>query len=228
MYPALMQLTASDYVLWGLATFLELILCVLVVRRGLHRRLPFFTGYLVLLIVCDALHWWIYHRWGYGSWAGWYFSRTAQGVMFAARGLVVVELCRVSLRAYRGIWALAWRLLCAIALLLLVSAAINAREHADHLASFVQAGERGLELAAAVVIDSVARLKAGVLGNENSAVTDSFGEDGLLDCPQYTRPAEFRGWRVPEVLLGGNHEEIRRWRRNAAREKTARVRPDLL
>src|SRR5712691_7971278 len=86
----------------------------------------------------------------------------------------------------------------------------------------------GGELAAAVVIDSVARLKAGVLGNENSIEAESFGEDGLLDCPQYTRPAEFRGWKVPEALLGGNHEEIRRWRRNAAREKTARVRPDLL
>ena len=49
-------------------------------------------------------------------------------------------------------------------------------------------------------------LQAGVLGNENSAVDESFGEDGLLDCPQYTRPAEFRGWKVPEVLLGGNHE----------------------
>ncbi len=155
MYPALMQLTASDYVLWGLATFLELILCVLVVRRGLHRRLPFFTGYLVLLIVCDALHWWIYHRWGYGSWAGWYFSRTAQGVMFAARGLVVVELCRVSLRAYRGICALACRLLCAIALLLLVNATINARGHADHINAFVWAAERGLELAAAVVLLSL-------------------------------------------------------------------------
>src|SRR5713226_106361 len=86
----------------------------------------------------------------------------------------------------------------------------------------------GGELAAAAVIDSVARMKAGVLGNENSAVTDSFGEDGLLDCPQYTRPAEFRGWRVPEVLLGGNHEEIRQWRKKAAREKTIRLRPDLL
>jgi tRNA (guanine37-N1)-methyltransferase len=86
----------------------------------------------------------------------------------------------------------------------------------------------GGELAAAVVIDSVARLKAGVLGNENSAVVESFSEDGLLDSPQYTRPAEFRGWRVPEVLLGGNHEEIRQWRKQAAREKTARLRPDLL
>jgi tRNA (guanine37-N1)-methyltransferase len=78
------------------------------------------------------------------------------------------------------------------------------------------------------VIDSVARLKAGVLGNENSALAESFGENGLLDCPQYTRPAEFREWKVPEVLLGGNHEEIRQWRKNAAREKTIRLRPDLL
>ncbi len=86
----------------------------------------------------------------------------------------------------------------------------------------------GGELAAAVVIDAVARLQAGVLGNETSSVDESFGEDGLLDWPQYTRPAEFRGWKVPEVLIGGNHEEIRKWRRNAAREKTQRQRPDLL
>jgi tRNA (guanine37-N1)-methyltransferase len=86
----------------------------------------------------------------------------------------------------------------------------------------------GGELAAAVVIDAVARLKEGVLGNEQSAIAESFSEDGLLDCPQYTRPAEFRGWKAPEILLGGNHEEIRTWRRQAARAKTARMRPDLL
>lgn len=86
----------------------------------------------------------------------------------------------------------------------------------------------GGELAAAVVVDSVARLIEGVLGNETSVVDESFGEGGLLDWPQYTRPAEFRGWKVPEVLVGGNHEEIRKWRRNAAHEKTARLRPDLL
>jgi tRNA (guanine37-N1)-methyltransferase len=86
----------------------------------------------------------------------------------------------------------------------------------------------GGELAAAMVIDVVARLKEGVLGNRDSAVFESFGEEGLLDCPQYTRPADFRGFRVPEALLGGNHEAIRRWRREAAREKTARLRPDLL
>jgi tRNA (guanine37-N1)-methyltransferase len=90
----------------------------------------------------------------------------------------------------------------------------------------------GGELAAAVVIDSVARLLPGVLGNESSAVFESFQDTGhagaMLDCPQYTRPAAFRGWKVPEVLLSGNHEEIRRWRQRAALEKTARLRPDLL
>ena len=86
----------------------------------------------------------------------------------------------------------------------------------------------GGELAAAVVIDAIARLIPGVLGNADSAVRESFGADaGVLDCPQYTRPAEFRGWRVPEVLLSGNHEQIRRWRKQAALEKTARLRPDL-
>jgi tRNA (guanine37-N1)-methyltransferase len=86
----------------------------------------------------------------------------------------------------------------------------------------------GGELAAAVVIDVVARLQEGVLGNQDSAVFESFGEEGLLDCPQYTRPAEFRGWKVPETLLGGNHAAIRKWRKDAAMEKTARLRPDLI
>ncbi len=86
----------------------------------------------------------------------------------------------------------------------------------------------GGELAAAIVVDAVARLQAGVLGNETSSIDESFSEEGLLDWPQYTRPAEFRGWKVPEVLIGGNHEEIRKWRKGAAREKTRRQRPDLV
>jgi tRNA (guanine37-N1)-methyltransferase len=85
----------------------------------------------------------------------------------------------------------------------------------------------GGELAAAIVVDVVARLKEGVLGNRDSAVFESFGEEGLLDAPAYTRPAEFRAWRVPDELLSGNHEQIREWRRRAAMEKTARLRPDL-
>jgi len=90
----------------------------------------------------------------------------------------------------------------------------------------------GGELAAAVLVDCVARLLPGVLGNESSTAFESFQDtghgEGLLDCPHWTRPAEFRGWKVPEVLLNGNHEEIRRFRRRAAREKTARLRPDLM
>jgi tRNA (guanine37-N1)-methyltransferase len=90
----------------------------------------------------------------------------------------------------------------------------------------------GGELAAAVVIDTVARLLPGVLGNESSAAFESFQEtghgEGLLDCPHWTRPADFRGWKAPDVLLSGNHEEIRRFRKDSALEKTARLRPDLL
>ena len=90
----------------------------------------------------------------------------------------------------------------------------------------------GGELAAAVVVDTVARLLPGVLGNESSAAFESFQEtghgEGLLDCPHWTRPAEFRGWKAPEVLLNGNHEEIRKFRKGAALQKTARLRPDLL
>jgi len=86
----------------------------------------------------------------------------------------------------------------------------------------------GGELAAAMIVDCVGRLLPGVLGHPDSAVRESFSEEGLLDCPQYTRPADFRGWNAPEVLLGGNHEEIRKWRQEAARRKTARNRPDLL
>jgi tRNA (guanine37-N1)-methyltransferase len=114
----------------------------------------------------------------------------------------------------------------------------------------------GGELGAALIVDAVTRLLPGALGNEDSSVNESFsaiepyaGEVSLptshqspfdvaqgkpvtshllLDFPHYTRPADFRGWQVPEVLLGGNHEEIRRWRRGRALEKTRRNRPDLL
>ena len=86
----------------------------------------------------------------------------------------------------------------------------------------------GGEVPAMLIVDAVMRLVPGVLGNADSTVFESFERDpGVLDCPQYTRPAEFRGWRVPEVLLSGNHEQIRRWRQEAALGKTARLRPDL-
>jgi tRNA (guanine37-N1)-methyltransferase len=122
---------------------------------------------------------------------------------------------------------------------------------AEHLATdelsigdFVLSGG---ELGAALIVDAVTRLIPGALGNEDSTVNESFSATAdqgkaaspitghesrvtnhvLLDYPHYTRPAEFRGWPVPEVLLSGNHEEIRRWREEQALEKTRRNRPDL-
>jgi tRNA (guanine37-N1)-methyltransferase len=124
---------------------------------------------------------------------------------------------------------------------------------AEHLATDeISIGDfvlSGGELPAAMIVDGVTRLIPGALGNEDSTVNESFSgapevesdvssdsvgrsspttNNGILDCPHYTRPPSFRGWDVPEVLLGGNHEEIRRWRRQKALEKTARNRPDLL
>lgn len=81
--------------------------------------------------------------------------------------------------------------------------------------------------AAIVVVDAVCRFIPGVLGNEESGVQDSF-QEGIFDSPHYTRPVEFEGMVVPQVLQSGNHAEIKKWREGAAREKTARVRPDIL
>lgn len=86
----------------------------------------------------------------------------------------------------------------------------------------------GGEVPALVVLEAVTRLVPGVIGREESHERDSFGQEGLLDHPHYTRPPEFRGMAVPGVLLSGNHAEIERWRREAAWEKTRRNRPDLL
>ena len=85
----------------------------------------------------------------------------------------------------------------------------------------------GGELAAAVIVDSVVRLLPGAIGDESSALTDCF-QDNLLAPPVYTRPAEFNGWSVPDVLLSGNFAEIERWKEDQAFERTQRLRPDLL
>jgi tRNA (guanine37-N1)-methyltransferase len=85
----------------------------------------------------------------------------------------------------------------------------------------------GGELPALVVVDAVSRLVPGVVGDDQSVEADSFTR-GLLDYPHYTRPADYRGLRVPEVLTSGHHEEIRKWRRREALRRTAERRPDLL
>ena len=86
----------------------------------------------------------------------------------------------------------------------------------------------GGEVAACLVVEAVTRLLPGVMGNDVSARTESFGGAGLLEEPQYTRPAEFRGWEVPAVLRGGDHARIERWRAAQALHRTSRDRPDLI
>ena len=90
----------------------------------------------------------------------------------------------------------------------------------------------GGEIAAAVVVDAVTRYVPGVVGKEESVLRDSFSDPAaemqMVEHPHYTRPAEFRGWKVPEVLISGDHEAVRNWRRDAALKKTEKNRPDLL
>jgi tRNA (guanine37-N1)-methyltransferase len=90
----------------------------------------------------------------------------------------------------------------------------------------------GGEIGAVVIVDAIARYVPGVVGKEESVLKDSFSDPAALEPgvehPHYTRPAEFRGWPVPEVLISGDHEAVRKWREDAARQKTERNRPDLL
>jgi tRNA (guanine37-N1)-methyltransferase len=83
-------------------------------------------------------------------------------------------------------------------------------------------------IAAAVIVDAIIRLLPGVLGDEESAVQESFGESGVLDHPHYTRPAEWQGIKVPEVLTSGDHAKVAKWRAEQAKERTRKNRPDLL
>ena len=86
----------------------------------------------------------------------------------------------------------------------------------------------GGDVGACLIIEAVTRLLPGVMGNAMSPITESFGASGLLEEPHYTRPAEFRGWAVPEVLRNGNHAQIERWRRAQALHRTLAKRPDLV
>ena len=117
--------------------------------------------------------------------------------------------------------------------LIIVSGHYEGVDHrvVDHLVDLeISIGDYVLSngaIAAVVLVDATVRLLPGTLGNDQSAADDSFG-NGLLEAPQYTRPAEFRGWKVPEVLLSGNHAEITKWRKAQAIQRTREDRPDLL
>jgi tRNA (guanine37-N1)-methyltransferase len=103
------------------------------------------------------------------------------------------------------------------------------REHlVDHEVSVGDVVLAGGEVAACLIIEAVTRLIPGVMGNAVSPVTESFGAEGLLEEPQYTRPAEFRGFEVPEVLRGGDHGRVAAWRQAQALWRTLQQRPDLI
>src|SRR5574337_1341084 len=147
-----MHLAASEYLAWGVCALLEVAVCLLAARRGVSRRWPFFFAYVCVVLVSDTLRFWVYHHWGFGSWTAWYAGWITQACIMLARATVVVELCWGALKAYRGIWALTWRLLLGVALLLLANAAVDTRRNAQWILSFVLTAERGLELAAAGVL----------------------------------------------------------------------------
>ena len=103
------------------------------------------------------------------------------------------------------------------------------REHlVDHEVSVGDVVLAGGEVAACLIIEAVTRLLPGVMGNSQSPVTESFGAEGLLEEPQYTRPAEFRGWEVPDVLRSGDHAKVEAWRHAQALWRTLQMRPDLI
>lgn len=174
-----------------------------------------------------------------------------EGRTAAGRGVGIV-LLSASGKLFRQDAARRWASLDRLVLLCGRYEGVDERV-AEHLATDeISIGDfvlSGGELGAMMVLDAVTRLLPGALGNEDSAVNESFSGIGdgaaraisgenppgttaargmLLDYPHYTRPQTFRGWGVPEVLMSGNHEEIRRWRRKMSVEKTVRNRPDLL
>lgn len=147
MRPASMQLPPSEYVLWMVTTLLKLSVCALAIRRELFKYLPLFTTYLALTTARELLFWWIYHAFGYHSVIAFYAFWISQAILLVGRAAAVAELAWRALREYRGIWALAWRVLCGIALFLLLDAALGTRGSVSRLAAFIVTAERGLELA---------------------------------------------------------------------------------
>jgi hypothetical protein len=148
-------LNSIELLLWALGTLLQFGLCVLIFWRGLHRRLPIFTSYVVLVLLGAILVWGVYRRWGYRSWTAWYFAWTAQGVAVLARGAAVAELCWKILRAYSGVWGLAWRVLALLAVLLTAHAMVAAEADAHWVVPFVLTADRGLETMIAAVLLAV-------------------------------------------------------------------------
>ncbi|MBI3669763.1 MAG: hypothetical protein HY237_08300 [Acidobacteria bacterium] len=142
----------SSYILWVAGTVLELLAATLAIRHGLFRRLPVFTGYL-FLVVAHEIGWWaIVHSSGYASPPAFYFYWVSQALLLSARALAIAELCQSILRPYRGVWALAWRILLVTASGLLSYAAWASFGNRAWITLFILTAQRGLELAAVAIL----------------------------------------------------------------------------
>ena len=142
-----MHLTSFQYATWGLATALEVLLCLLAFRQGLARRLPVFTSYLVLLVVREAAWWAVYHQFGAQSRIAFVLYWAMQAVMVMARGAVIAEICWQLLNRHIGVWRVARQILLIIGSVLVAVAFVGARLSGPKIALIVLAGERGLEFA---------------------------------------------------------------------------------
>jgi hypothetical protein len=149
----MVRLTLSETLLWWLGIGLKFLLCALVFYRRLYRRLPFFSVYVVLLVVEVTIVWWVYRVWRYRSFAAWYTFWYASAVVLFARFLVVGELCWTGLGTYPAIWTWVRKLLVLIAVVTLSYAAVTAfTSKSSPLATFVLSSESALEISFAVIL----------------------------------------------------------------------------
>jgi hypothetical protein len=147
-----MHISHLNYALWIVTTGLEVLVCAEAYRIRLFRTLPFFTAYVTLALVSTCVRWLVYPLFGFGSWTAYDVAWITNAIMLAARGLAIGELCFRLLRAYRGIWALAWRILLVVSAVLLLHAAIETASRPYWLNTFVIALDRDLEIVATGVL----------------------------------------------------------------------------
>jgi hypothetical protein len=147
-----MHLTPLNYALWLVVTSFEVIVCALAYWFGLYRTLPFFTGFLTVLVAQTGFLWVVYRKFGFGSWAAYDAAWGANALMLVAQALVIGELCYCLLRAYPGIWALARLILVAVAFLFVLNAALVAAYRTYWLDTFVLRLDRDLNLASVGVL----------------------------------------------------------------------------
>ena len=147
-----MHLSHLTYAIWIVTTGLQVSVCFLAYRRGLNRRLPLFTAYLTLAVIGTGVRWVVYGVFGFGSWTAYDVAWISNGILLAARGLAIGELCFCLLGAYRGIWALAWRILLGVSLLFLIYAGVESSLQRHWLGTFVMALDRDLELTATALL----------------------------------------------------------------------------